>query len=433
MITVAIVGRPNVGKSSLFNRLVGERKSITDDTPGLTRDRIIAKASWLSHTYQLIDTGGIDFNDAPFLNEIRMQAEIAMDEADVILFVVDGKSGLTDLDMEIAKQLYRVKKQVYTVVNKLDSGAHDTLYEFYSLGLGDPHPISTIHGLGIGDLLERIFEETEDIPLEYTEATLKMAVIGRPNVGKSSLVNAILGEKRVIVSDISGTTRDAVDTIFKKDDQEYVIIDTAGMRKKGKVYEDSEKYSVLRALKAIDQSDVCLIVLDAAEGIVEQDKRIAGYAHEAGKASIIVVNKWDAVAKDTMTMSRFQEEIEASFQFLAYAPMVFVSAKENKRIHTIFESLSTVFKNYTRKVSTSVLNDVFNDALAFTPPKRFQGGTFNVSYATQASVKPPTFILFVNSPDYLHFSYERYLKNRLREAFDLSGTPVHFLLREKNL
>ncbi len=433
MITVAIVGRPNVGKSSLFNRLVGERKSITDDTPGLTRDRIIAKATWLSHTYQLIDTGGIDFNDAPFLNEIRMQAEIAMDEADVILFVVDGKSGLTDLDMDIAKQLYRVKKQVYTIVNKLDSGAHDTLYEFYSLGLGDPHPISTIHGLGIGDLLERIFEETEDIPVAYTEATLKMAVIGRPNVGKSSLVNAILGEKRVIVSDISGTTRDAVDTLFKKDDQEYVIIDTAGMRKKGKVYEDSEKYSVLRALKAIDQSDVCLIVLDAAEGIVEQDKRIAGYAHEAGKASIIVVNKWDAVAKDTMTMSRFQEEIEASFQFLAYAPMVFVSAKENKRIHTIFESLSTVFKNYTRKVSTSVLNDVFNDALAFTPPKRFQGGTFNVSYVTQASVKPPTFILFVNSPDYLHFSYERYLKNRLREAFDLSGTPVHFLLREKNL
>lgn len=433
MITVAIVGRPNVGKSSLFNRLVGERKSITDDTPGLTRDRIIAKASWLSHTYQLIDTGGIDFNDAPFLNEIRMQAEIAMDEADVILFVVDGQSGLTDLDMDIAKQLYRVKKQVYTIVNKLDSGAHDTLYEFYSLGLGDPHPISTIHGLGIGDLLERIFEETEDVPVEYAEATLKMAVIGRPNVGKSSLVNAILGEKRVIVSDISGTTRDAVDTLFKKDDQEYVIIDTAGMRKKGKVYEDSEKYSVLRALKAIDQSDVCLIVLDAKEGIVEQDKRIAGYAHDAGKASIIVVNKWDAVEKNTMTMSRFQEEIEASFQFLSYAPIVFVSAKENKRIHTIFESLATVFKNYTRKVSTSVLNDVVNDALAFTPPKRFQGGTFNVSYATQASVKPPTFILFVNSPDYLHFSYERYLKNRLREAFELSGTPVHFLLREKNL
>ncbi len=433
MITVAIVGRPNVGKSSLFNRLVGERKSITDDTPGLTRDRIIAKASWLSQDYQLIDTGGIDFDDAPFLNEIRMQAEIAMDEADVILFVVDGKSGLTDLDMEIAKQLYRVKKQVFTVVNKLDSGAHDTLYEFYSLGLGDPYPISTIHGLGIGDLLETIFSETEDKSVEYAEAILKMAVIGRPNVGKSSLVNAVLGEHRVIVSDISGTTRDAVDTRFKKDDQEFVIIDTAGMRKKGKVYEDSEKYSVLRALKAIDQSDVCLIVLDASEGIVEQDKRIAGYAHEAGKASIIVVNKWDLVAKDTMTMSRFQEEIEASFQFLSYAPIVFVSAKENKRLHTIFESLTTVFKNYTKKVSTSVLNDVFNDALAFTPPKRFQGGTFNISYATQASVKPPTFILFVNSPEYLHFSYERYLKNRLREAFELSGTPVHFLLREKNL
>jgi len=433
LITVAIVGRPNVGKSSLFNRLVGERKSITDDTPGLTRDRIIAKASWLSQDYQLIDTGGIDFDDAPFLNEIRMQAEIAMDEADVILFVVDGKSGLTDLDMEIAKQLYRVKKQVFTVVNKLDSGAHDTLYEFYSLGLGDPYPISTIHGLGIGDLLETIFSETEDKSVEYAEAILKMAVIGRPNVGKSSLVNAVLGEHRVIVSDISGTTRDAVDTRFKKDDQEFVIIDTAGMRKKGKVYEDSEKYSVLRALKAIDQSDVCLIVLDASEGIVEQDKRIAGYAHEAGKASIIVVNKWDLVAKDTMTMSRFQEEIEASFQFLSYAPIVFVSAKENKRLHTIFESLTTVFKNYTKKVSTSVLNDVFNDALAFTPPKRFQGGTFNISYATQASVKPPTFILFVNSPEYLHFSYERYLKNRLREAFELSGTPVHFLLREKNL
>lgn len=433
MITLAIVGRPNVGKSSLFNRLIGERKSITNDTPGLTRDRIIAKATWLSHHYQLIDTGGIDFNDAPFLNEIRMQADIAMDEADAILFVVDGRSGLTDLDMDIAKQLYKVKKRVFTVVNKLDSGAHETLYEFYSLGLGDPYPISTIHGLGLGDLLETIFSETEDVITEYPEATLKMAVIGRPNVGKSSLTNAILGQDRVIVSDLAGTTRDAVDTAFQRSDNAYVIIDTAGMRKRGKVYEESEKYAVLRALKAIDQSDVCLILLDAVEGILEQDKRIAGYAHEAGKAAIIVVNKWDAIEKENKTMDRFKEKIEASFQFLSYAPIVFVSAKENKRIHTIFESLDLVYANYTKKVPTSVLNDVFNDALAFTPPKRFQGGTFNVSYVTQASVKPPTFILFVNSPDYLHFSYERYLKNRLREAFELTGTPVHFLLREKNL
>lgn len=430
-LTIAIVGRPNVGKSSLFNRLIGERKSITDDTPGLTRDRIIAKATWLNQPYQLIDTGGIDFNDAPFLHEIRMQAEIAMDEADAILFVVDGRTGLTDVDMEIAKLLYRVKKNVYCVVNKLDSGSSDTLYEFYSLGFGEPFAVSTIHGLGIGEVLEAVFKNTEETVPEYDPSAIRLSVIGRPNVGKSSLTNAIIGENRVIVSALAGTTRDAVDTPFTKADQDYVIIDTAGMRKKGKVYEASEKYSVLRALKAIDQCDICLIVIDATEGILEQDKKIAGYAHDAGKASVLVVNKWDAIKKDTMTMTRFQEKIEESFQFLAYAPIVFVSAKEKTRLHTIFEEVNAVYENYQKSFKTSLLNDVFNDALTFNPPKRFNQGTFTIKYVTQASTKPPTFICFCNDPQYLHFSYERYLKNRLREAFSLKGTPVHLILRAK--
>jgi GTP-binding protein len=430
-LTIAIVGRPNVGKSSLFNRLIGERKSITDDTPGLTRDRIIAKATWLNQPYQLIDTGGIDFDDAPFLHEIRMQAEIAMDEADAILFVVDGRTGLTDVDMEIAKLLYRVKKNVYCVVNKLDSGASETLYEFYSLGFGDPYPVSTIHGLGVGNLLEAVFENTEETIKEFDPSAIRLSVIGRPNVGKSSLTNAIIGQDRVIVSEIAGTTRDAVDTPFVRDDQNYVIIDTAGMRKKGKVYEASEKYSVLRALKAIDQSDICLIVIDATEGIIEQDKKIAGYAHEAGKASVIVVNKWDAVEKDTMSMVRFQEKIEDAFQFISYAPIVFVSAKEKMRLHTIFEEVKEVFENYQKSFKTSLLNDVFTDALTFNPPKRFNNGTFTIKYVTQASTKPPSFICFCNDPNFLHFSYERYLKNRLREAFSLKGTPVHLILRAK--
>jgi len=432
--TVAIVGRPNVGKSTLFNRIVGDRISITDDEPGITRDRIYAKAEWLTRQFHIIDTGGIDFNDTPFIHEIKSQTEIAIDEADLIVLVVDIRSGITDDDMYIARMLYKADKPVVIAANKADDiSLVDTMYEFYSLGLGDPVPVSSLHGIGTGDLLDEIVKilpaATED---PYDEHHIKLALIGRPNVGKSSLFNALIGENRVIVSEIEGTTRDSIDSLFTREGSDYVVIDTAGLRKRGKVYENAEKYSVLRALSAIDRSDICLVLLDAKTGIREQDKKIAGYALDAGKAVILVVNKWDAVEKDTNTMNRWNREIESHFQFVSFAPILYVSAKHKQRINTLFPTIQEVYTNYNRRVQTSVLNDVMLDAFYVNPPKPHNNERVKLFYSTQVAAKPPTFVLFVNDENCMHFSYERYLRNRLRESFDFKGTPIKLVLRKRD-
>ncbi|MDQ0244256.1 GTP-binding protein [Bacillus fengqiuensis] len=430
---VAIVGRPNVGKSTIFNRIVGERVSIVEDLPGVTRDRIYSSGEWLTHDFNIIDTGGIDIGDEPFLEQIRQQAEIAIDEADVIIFLVNGREGVTSADEEVAKILYRSKKPIVLAVNKIDNPEmRDMIYDFYALGFGEPIPISGSHGLGIGDLLDAAaehFPKQEDD--EYDEETIRFSLIGRPNVGKSSLVNAMLGEERVIVSDIAGTTRDAIDSTFTKEGQDYVIIDTAGMRKKGKVYESTEKYSVLRALKAIERSDVVLVVLNAEEGIIEQDKRIAGYAHEAGKAVVIVVNKWDAIEKDEKTMKEFEQNIREHFLFLDYAPVVFLSAKTKKRIHTLLPVINKASENHALRVQTNVINDVIMDAVAMNPTPTHNGNRLKIYYTTQVAVKPPTFVVFVNDPELMHFSYERFLENRLRDAFGFEGTPIKIFARTR--
>jgi GTP-binding protein len=429
---VAIVGRPNVGKSSLFNRLIGSRLSITDDQPGVTRDRIYARAEWLTKHFRLIDTGGIDLGDAPFLNQIKAQAQVAMDEADTIVFVVDGKVGLVDADYYIAKLLYKTEKPVILAVNKIDDLAQaPNIYEFYALGFGDPIAVSTIHGIGIGDLLDRIMEHMTDEDISYDDSIIQFSIVGRPNVGKSSLTNAILGEERVIVSEISGTTTDAIDTRFKKDKKEYVVIDTAGIKKRGKVYESTDKYSVLRALSALERSDIALLVIDGEEGIIEQDKHVAGYITDYYKACVIVVNKWDAVEKDDKTMKKMEEKIRDEFQFLTYAPIVFVSAKHNQRIHTIFPAINMAYENYQKQVQTSILNDLIQDATAMNPTPIHNHGKAQFNYATQVAIKPPTFVLYVNNPDFVHFSYERYLHNQLRQAIDFTGTPIKLILRKK--
>lgn len=430
---VAIVGRPNVGKSTIFNRIVGERISIVEDIPGVTRDRIYSSAEWLTHDFNIIDTGGIDLGDEPFLDQIRQQAEIAIDEADVIIFLVNGREGVTAADEEVAKILYRSNKPVVLAVNKIDNPEmRDMIYDFYALGFGEPFPISGSHGLGLGDLLDEAAKhfpkEKED---EYDKDAIKFSLIGRPNVGKSSLVNAILGEDRVIVSDIAGTTRDAIDSQVTYDGQKYVIIDTAGMRKKGKVYETTEKYSVLRALRAIERSDVVLVVINAEEGIIEQDKHIAGYAEEAGRAVIIVVNKWDAIEKDEKTMKEYEEKIRAHFQFLSYAPIVFLSAKTKKRIHTLMPMIDMASENHAMRVQTNILNEVIMDAVAMNPTPTDKGKRLKIYYATQVAVKPPTFVVFVNEPELMHFSYERFLENRIRDAFDFTGTPIKIFSRQR--
>lgn len=430
---IAIVGRPNVGKSTIFNRIVGERISIVEDVPGVTRDRIYSSAEWLTHDFNIIDTGGIEIGDEPFLEQIRQQAEIAMDEADVIVFMTNGREGVTAADEEVAKILYKTKKPVVLAVNKIDNpDMREMIYDFYALGFGEPFPISGSHGLGLGDLLDEAakhFPKEEDIG--YGDEVIKFSLIGRPNVGKSSLVNTFLGQDRVIVSDVAGTTRDAIDTPYHYDEQDYVIIDTAGMRKKGKVYESTEKYSVLRALRAIERSDVVLIVLNAEEGIQEQDKKIAGYAHEAGKAVIIVVNKWDTIEKDDKTMKRFTDDIRENFLFLDYAPIIFVSANTKQRVHQILPIINRVSENHAMRIQSSILNEVIEDAVVRNPAPSDKGKRLRVYYTTQAAIKPPTFIVFVNEPELMHFSYERFIENRIRETFDFEGTPIRLITRAR--
>ncbi|EPN5207613.1 ribosome biogenesis GTPase Der [Listeria monocytogenes] len=430
---VAIVGRPNVGKSTIFNRIVGERVSIVEDVPGVTRDRIYNSAEWLGKEFNIIDTGGIDLSDEPFLEQIRAQAEIAIDEADVIIFITNGREGVTDADEQVAKILYRSNKPIVLAINKVDNPEmRDQIYDFYSLGFGEPYPISGSHGLGLGDMLDAVrahFPKEEEE--EYPDDTVKFSLIGRPNVGKSSILNALLGEDRVIVSDIAGTTRDAIDTTYTFDGQDYVMIDTAGMRKRGKVYESTEKYSVLRAMRAIERSDVVLVVINAEEGIREQDKRIAGYAHDAGRAIIIVVNKWDAINKDEKTINVWTEDIREQFQFLSYAPIVFVSAKTKQRLNNLFPLINQVSDNHSLRVQSSMLNDVISDAVAMNPSPMDKGKRLKIFYTTQVAVKPPTFVVFVNDPELIHFSYERFLENRIREAFPFEGTPIRVIARKR--
>lgn len=430
---VAIVGRANVGKSTIFNRVVGERVSIVEDIPGVTRDRIYANASWLTRDFRVIDTGGIELEDASFTEQIKMQAEIAIEEADVILFVVNGREGVTNEDMFVARMLQKSKKPIILAVNKIDDHIYrDNIYDFYNLGVGEPIAVSGSHGIGIGDVLDQIIQLLPEQKEEEEVDEIRFSIIGRPNVGKSSLTNALLGEDRVIVSDIEGTTRDAIDTAFEKDGQKYRVIDTAGMRKKGKIYENVEKYSILRALSAVEKSDVVLVVIDGDRGVIEQDKHVAGNAHEAGKAVIIVVNKWDLVAKDDKTMQKMTRELREQFKYLDYAPIVFVSAKERKRTDLIFPLINEVYENSRKRVATSVLNDVLIDAQAMNPTTTFNGGRLKIYYANQVSVCPPTFVLFTNDPEYLHFSYKRYLENRLREAFGFEGTPIHIICRKRD-
>lgn len=430
---VAIVGRPNVGKSTIFNRLAGERISIVEDTPGVTRDRIYARTEWLGHPFNLIDTGGIDIGDEPFLTQITEQAEIAIEEADVIIFVVSVKEGVTDADEKVARILYRTDKPVVLVVNKVDNPElRADIYDFYSLGFGEPIPVAGTHGIGTGDLLDKIIKEFPKDATNEEDDSIKFSFIGRPNVGKSSLVNAILGENRVIVSNIEGTTRDAIDTRFETEDgTKYTMIDTAGIRKKGKVYENTEKYSVLRAMRAIDRSDVVCVVLNAEEGIREQDKHVAGYAHEAGRAIVIVVNKWDTLKKDNKTMSDFENLIRQEFQYLSYAPIVFVSAKTKQRLDKLPELIKRVNDNHEQRISSAVLNDVVMDAIAHNPTPTDNGKRLRIYYATQVAIKPPTFVIFVNDPELMHFSYERFLENQIREAFDFEGTPIHIIERRR--
>jgi len=432
---VAIVGRPNVGKSTLFNRIIGSRLSIVEDTPGVTRDRLYAQANWQRHNFLLVDTGGLDMDsDDDMVKHIRNQAQIAIETADVVLFVVDGKAGITDGDADAANILRRSGKPVVLVVNKLDDIKFDNLaYEFYELGIGEPHPISAANMLGLGDMLDVIcghfegFAEGDD-----ADDIIKVAIVGKPNVGKSSIINRILGEERVIVSNVAGTTRDAVDTFYEKDGQKYMFIDTAGIRRRSKIKEDIEKYSLIRAVAAIDRCDVAILVISAEDNITDQDTKIAGIAHEKGKAGIIVVNKWDAIEKNNKTMKKFEEKIEFELKFMPYAPKMYISALTGQRVGNLFDEIQTVANNAAMRVQTGVLNEVILEATARNQPPSQKGVGLKIYYATQVSIKPPTFVLFVNNSELLHFSYRRYIENQIRQNFGFKGTPIHFIARNRD-
>lgn len=433
---VAVVGRPNVGKSTLFNKIAGKRISIVEDTPGITRDRIYADAEWCGHEFTLIDTGGIEpaANDI-ILSQMREQAGMAIDMADVILFMVNVRDGMTAADKEVAAMLQKCGRPVILVCNKVDNPGNPPIemYEFYNLGIGEPKPVSSIHGLGVGDLLDEIVSYfPNESGTAEEENIIKVAVVGKPNAGKSSLINRILGENRVIVSDIAGTTRDAIDSAYELDGQKYVFIDTAGMRKRGKINENVERYSVARSLGAVDRADVCLIMIDAQEGITEQDTKIAGYVHESGKASVIVVNKWDLIEKETNTMRNFKNKVKEGFNFMMYAPSVYISAVTGLRVDSLFDMIKSTLAENSKRISTGVLNDVINEAIAMVQPPSDKGKRLKIYYATQAGTKPPTFVLFVNNAELAHYSYIRYLENQLRAKFGFEGTPIKFIIREKN-
>lgn len=432
--TIALVGRPNVGKSTIFNRLVGKKQAIIEDTPGVTRDRIYGTGTYFDYSFNVIDTGGIDIGNDAFNKEIKMQAELAIDESDVVIFVVDGKEGITSNDLIVRDILRRNNKKVVVAINKVDNKkTNENMYDFYELGFDYYIPISGSHNIGFDELMGEVLSDFDkNIEEEYASDIVKFCVIGRPNVGKSSLVNAVLNEDRVIVSDVAGTTRDTVDTEFTYSKEKFVIIDTAGMRKKGKVYETIEKYSLLRSLKAIDRSDVCLVVINAEEGIIEHDKHIASYAIEAGKAVVLVVNKWDTVENKDQAIKDFTNKVRAEFQFLSYVPLVFLSAKTKKRLHTLMPEVIKVYNNSHRQIQTSILNDVIVDAVATQAPPSYKGKRLKIYFTSQTSVAPPKFTFHVNNKNLVHFSYERYLENKIRENFDFEGTPIVFQFKNRD-
>lgn len=433
---VAVVGRPNVGKSTLFNKIVGKRLSIVEDTPGVTRDRIYYTSEWRGKKFTLVDTGGIEpRSDDVILAQMRRQAQIAIDKADVVVLVVDMQTGMTDTDHEVAQMLLKANKKIVLCVNKVDKPGETPpdVYEFYNLGVGDPYPVSSVHGLGIGELLDAVYDNFKDFEdIDEDDDSIKVAVVGRPNAGKSSLVNNILGEDRLLVSDIPGTTRDSVDAVKENAFGKFLFIDTAGIRKKNKVYENIERYSVLRSYMSVDRADVVLIMIDSTVGVTEQDTKIAGYAHEQGKAAIIVANKWDLVTKDDRTMKNSEEKIRESLKYMSYAPILFISAKTGQRVDKLYSLIVSVAEQHSRRISTGVLNDVLADAIIKVQPPTDKGKRLKVMYMTQVSTKPPTFVVFVNSIELFHFSYQRYLENQIRETFGLIGTPIRMIAREKN-